>query len=92
MKTLTGTTHLELLTALKALKKKKKQKDKWNKSSDVSDKEDPSLQPKKLYDDSKRLQAAVALAMKSGLMLRLIKLLSFLISPFYNPRPPQFRK
>uniref|UniRef100_A0A915JAN0 Uncharacterized protein n=1 Tax=Romanomermis culicivorax TaxID=13658 RepID=A0A915JAN0_ROMCU len=56
------------LTAKVPQNKKKKQKDKWNKSPDVSNDEDPVLEPKKVYDNPKCLQAAVASAMKSGLM------------------------
>uniref|UniRef100_A0A915J6I1 Uncharacterized protein n=1 Tax=Romanomermis culicivorax TaxID=13658 RepID=A0A915J6I1_ROMCU len=85
MKTLTPTRHPKLLTALKVpKKKKKKQKDEWNQSPDISDDEDPSLQPKKLYDDAQCFQAAVASAMKSGLRHRLIELLEFPVSPIYK--------
>uniref|UniRef100_A0A915HPU1 Uncharacterized protein n=1 Tax=Romanomermis culicivorax TaxID=13658 RepID=A0A915HPU1_ROMCU len=79
------TNHMKLLTAPKApKKKKKKQKEEWNKSPDISDDEDPSLQPMKIYDNPKRLQAAVVSAMKSGLMHRLIELLGFPLSPIYK--------
>uniref|UniRef100_A0A915JG11 Uncharacterized protein n=1 Tax=Romanomermis culicivorax TaxID=13658 RepID=A0A915JG11_ROMCU len=75
----------KLLPVPKVLKKKKKkQKDKWNKSPDLSDDEDPALQPRSIFDDPKRLQAAVTLAMKSNLSDRLIKLLNFPVSPMYK--------
>uniref|UniRef100_A0A915K0R6 Uncharacterized protein n=1 Tax=Romanomermis culicivorax TaxID=13658 RepID=A0A915K0R6_ROMCU len=64
--------------------KKKKQKDEWNQSPKVSDDEDPSLLPKNMYNDPKRLQAAVASAIKSGLMLCLNELLGFPVSPIYK--------
>uniref|UniRef100_A0A915I6E7 Uncharacterized protein n=1 Tax=Romanomermis culicivorax TaxID=13658 RepID=A0A915I6E7_ROMCU len=70
--------HPKLLSTPKARKrKKKKQKDEWNKSLEVSDDEDPSLQPKSLFDDPKCLQAAITSAMKGGLTDRLIELLNF---------------
>uniref|UniRef100_A0A915IPM0 Uncharacterized protein n=1 Tax=Romanomermis culicivorax TaxID=13658 RepID=A0A915IPM0_ROMCU len=85
VKTLTRTTPPKVLTAPKVLKKKKKKhKDEWNKSPEVSEDEDPSLQPKSLFNDPKRLQAAVTLAMKSGLTHRLIEILNFLVSPIYK--------
>uniref|UniRef100_A0A915I4X5 Uncharacterized protein n=1 Tax=Romanomermis culicivorax TaxID=13658 RepID=A0A915I4X5_ROMCU len=65
MSTLTHTTHQKVLTAPKVPKKKKKQKDERNKSLEVSDDEDLCLQPKSLFEDPKRLQAAITLAMKS---------------------------
>uniref|UniRef100_A0A915J2H6 Uncharacterized protein n=1 Tax=Romanomermis culicivorax TaxID=13658 RepID=A0A915J2H6_ROMCU len=65
-------------------KKKKKQKDEWNKWPEVSYKEDPSLQPKLLYEDAKRLQAALASAMKSSLTHHLMELLGFPVSPIYK--------
>uniref|UniRef100_A0A915JGT4 Uncharacterized protein n=1 Tax=Romanomermis culicivorax TaxID=13658 RepID=A0A915JGT4_ROMCU len=64
--------------------KKKKQKNEWHKSPEVSNHEDPSLQPKSLYNDPKCLQAAVTSAMKSRLTHRLIKLLGFPNSPIYK--------
>uniref|UniRef100_A0A915IJV3 Uncharacterized protein n=1 Tax=Romanomermis culicivorax TaxID=13658 RepID=A0A915IJV3_ROMCU len=66
-------THPKHLTAPIApkKKKKKKQKEEWNKSPEVSDDEDPSLQPKSLFEDPKRLQTAITSAMKSGLRDRL---------------------
>uniref|UniRef100_A0A915KK41 Uncharacterized protein n=1 Tax=Romanomermis culicivorax TaxID=13658 RepID=A0A915KK41_ROMCU len=85
MKTLMPTTHSKLLTTSKApKKKKKKQKDEWNKWPDVSDDDDPSLQPRKLLDDTKRLQAAIVWAMKSSLMHLLIELLGFPLSRIYK--------
>uniref|UniRef100_A0A915IIQ5 Uncharacterized protein n=1 Tax=Romanomermis culicivorax TaxID=13658 RepID=A0A915IIQ5_ROMCU len=85
MKMLRRTTHPKLLTAPEVPKKKeKKQKDEWNKSPDVSDDEDPSLQPKKLYDDATCLQAVVASAIKSSLMHQLMELLGFPLSPIYK--------
>uniref|UniRef100_A0A915JRH3 Uncharacterized protein n=1 Tax=Romanomermis culicivorax TaxID=13658 RepID=A0A915JRH3_ROMCU len=84
-KVLMLTMHLKLLTAPKVpKKKKKKQKDEWNKSPDVSDDEDPAVHPQSLFDDWKRLQAAVTSAMKSRLMDGLIKLLNFPVSPIYK--------
>uniref|UniRef100_A0A915JF04 Ribosome biogenesis protein NOP53 n=1 Tax=Romanomermis culicivorax TaxID=13658 RepID=A0A915JF04_ROMCU len=75
-------THPKLLTTRKVpKKKKKKQKDEWKKSLDISDDEDPALQPQSLFNDPKRLQAAVTSAMKSRLMDRFIKLLNFLVTP-----------
>uniref|UniRef100_A0A915HHC3 Uncharacterized protein n=1 Tax=Romanomermis culicivorax TaxID=13658 RepID=A0A915HHC3_ROMCU len=76
-------THPKLLTTPK-VPKKKKQKDEWNKSPEVSDEEDQSLQPKSLFEDPKRLQAAVTSAMKSGLTDQLIQLLNFPVSPMYK--------
>uniref|UniRef100_A0A915IT40 Uncharacterized protein n=1 Tax=Romanomermis culicivorax TaxID=13658 RepID=A0A915IT40_ROMCU len=85
IKTLTPTTHPKVLTAPKVpKKKKKKQKDECNKSPEVSDNNDPSLQTKSLFDDLKRLQAAVTSAMKSELTHQLIKLLNFPVSPIYK--------
>uniref|UniRef100_A0A915IK93 Uncharacterized protein n=1 Tax=Romanomermis culicivorax TaxID=13658 RepID=A0A915IK93_ROMCU len=40
-----------------------------------------ALQPRSMFDDPKLLQAAVTLAMKSGLTDRLIELLNFPVSP-----------
>uniref|UniRef100_A0A915I9P1 Uncharacterized protein n=1 Tax=Romanomermis culicivorax TaxID=13658 RepID=A0A915I9P1_ROMCU len=78
VKSLTPTTHPKVLTASKVPKKrKKKQKDEWNKLPEMSDDEDPSLQPKSIFDDPKRLQAAVTSAMKGGLTHQLIELLNF---------------
>uniref|UniRef100_A0A915KLY7 Uncharacterized protein n=1 Tax=Romanomermis culicivorax TaxID=13658 RepID=A0A915KLY7_ROMCU len=71
-----------------AEEEKKKQKDEWNKSPDVSDDKDPLLQPKKLYDNPKRLQAVLALAMKSSVMHRLIELLIFSLSLIYKFTSP----
>uniref|UniRef100_A0A915HIH9 Uncharacterized protein n=1 Tax=Romanomermis culicivorax TaxID=13658 RepID=A0A915HIH9_ROMCU len=85
VKTLMPTTHPKVLTAPKVRKKKKKkQKDEWNKLPEVSDDEDPSLQPKSIFDDPRRLQAAITSAMKSGLIHRLIKLLGFPVLPIYK--------
>uniref|UniRef100_A0A915I028 Uncharacterized protein n=1 Tax=Romanomermis culicivorax TaxID=13658 RepID=A0A915I028_ROMCU len=82
---LTCTTDQKLLTILKIPKKKmEKQKDEWNKSPDVSDDEDPWLQSKKVYKNLKRLQAAIASAIKSGIMHHLTDLLSFPLSPIYK--------
>uniref|UniRef100_A0A915HZH5 Uncharacterized protein n=1 Tax=Romanomermis culicivorax TaxID=13658 RepID=A0A915HZH5_ROMCU len=78
------TTQLKLLTIHKTLKKKKKQKDEWDKSPEVSNDEDPLLQPKKVYDVSKRLHAAIASAMKSHLMHRINDLLGFPVSLIYK--------
>uniref|UniRef100_A0A915HTU5 Uncharacterized protein n=1 Tax=Romanomermis culicivorax TaxID=13658 RepID=A0A915HTU5_ROMCU len=79
------TTHPKLLTTPKVpKKKKKKQKDEWNKLLEVSDDEDRAIQPRSLFNDPKRLQAAIILAMKSGLMDRLIELLNFPVSPMYK--------
>uniref|UniRef100_A0A915HR86 Uncharacterized protein n=1 Tax=Romanomermis culicivorax TaxID=13658 RepID=A0A915HR86_ROMCU len=67
--------------------KKKKKKFKWhewNQSPDVSNNKDPSLVPKKVYDDPKHLQAAVALAMKSSLMKHLHNLISLTVSLIYK--------
>uniref|UniRef100_A0A915J2M2 Uncharacterized protein n=1 Tax=Romanomermis culicivorax TaxID=13658 RepID=A0A915J2M2_ROMCU len=78
-------THSKLLTAPKVQKKKKKkQKDEWNKSPEASDDKEPSLQPKSLFEDPKRLQAAITSAMKNGLMDQLIELLNFPVSPMYK--------
>uniref|UniRef100_A0A915K647 Uncharacterized protein n=1 Tax=Romanomermis culicivorax TaxID=13658 RepID=A0A915K647_ROMCU len=74
IKVLTRTTYPKLLTTPKVPKKKKKQKDKWNKSVDVSDDEDPALQPRSLFHDPKRLQAAITSAMKSRLTDGLIEI------------------
>uniref|UniRef100_A0A915ILP1 Uncharacterized protein n=1 Tax=Romanomermis culicivorax TaxID=13658 RepID=A0A915ILP1_ROMCU len=60
------------------------QKDEYNKSPEVSNEEDLSLQPKKVYDIPKCLQAAIASAMKSGLMYHLKDLLGFPVSPIYK--------
>uniref|UniRef100_A0A915KTV8 Uncharacterized protein n=1 Tax=Romanomermis culicivorax TaxID=13658 RepID=A0A915KTV8_ROMCU len=85
VKTLTPMMHPKLLTAPKVpKKKKKKQKDKWNKLPEVSDDEDPSLQPRSMFDDPKRLQAALTSAMMSELTHRLLELLSFPVSPRYK--------
>uniref|UniRef100_A0A915JH22 Uncharacterized protein n=1 Tax=Romanomermis culicivorax TaxID=13658 RepID=A0A915JH22_ROMCU len=85
IKMLKHTNHMKLLTTPKApKKKKKKQKEEWNKSPNISDDEDPSLQPMKIYDNPKCLQAAVVSAMKSGLMHCLIELLGFPLSPIYK--------
>uniref|UniRef100_A0A915ILW6 Uncharacterized protein n=1 Tax=Romanomermis culicivorax TaxID=13658 RepID=A0A915ILW6_ROMCU len=85
VKTLTHTTHPKVLTAPKVpRKKKKKQKDEWNKSPEVSDEEGQSLKPKSIFEDPKRLQAAITSAMKSGLMHQLIQLLNFPVSPMYK--------
>uniref|UniRef100_A0A915IKA9 Uncharacterized protein n=1 Tax=Romanomermis culicivorax TaxID=13658 RepID=A0A915IKA9_ROMCU len=85
IKPLTGTTYPKVLTAPKVpKKKKKKQKDEWNKSPEVSDEEDPSLQPKSIFDNLKCLQAAVTLAMKSEITHWLMKLLNFPVSPIYK--------
>uniref|UniRef100_A0A915HYT7 Autophagy protein 5 n=1 Tax=Romanomermis culicivorax TaxID=13658 RepID=A0A915HYT7_ROMCU len=84
IKTLTHTTHPKILTALKVPKKIKKQEDKWNKSPEVSDDEDPSLQVKSIFNDQKRLQAAITSAMKSRLMHGLIELLNFPVLPTYK--------
>uniref|UniRef100_A0A915JVT1 Uncharacterized protein n=1 Tax=Romanomermis culicivorax TaxID=13658 RepID=A0A915JVT1_ROMCU len=65
-------------------KKKKKQKEQWNKLPDVFDDEDSSLKSKKVYEDPKRLQAAIASAMKNSLMQRLTNLLSFHMSLIYK--------
>uniref|UniRef100_A0A915HWW5 Uncharacterized protein n=1 Tax=Romanomermis culicivorax TaxID=13658 RepID=A0A915HWW5_ROMCU len=62
----------------------KKQKDKWNKSPEVSDNEDPSLQPRSMFDNPKRLQAAVTWAMKSEVTHRLLELLNFPVSPTFK--------
>uniref|UniRef100_A0A915IHL1 Uncharacterized protein n=1 Tax=Romanomermis culicivorax TaxID=13658 RepID=A0A915IHL1_ROMCU len=62
----------------------KKQKDEWDKLPDISDNEDPSLKPRKVYKDPKRLQAAVPWAMKSSLMHCLTNLLSFPLSTIYK--------
>uniref|UniRef100_A0A915K6I4 Uncharacterized protein n=1 Tax=Romanomermis culicivorax TaxID=13658 RepID=A0A915K6I4_ROMCU len=60
VKVLMQITHPKLLTAPKVpKKKKKKQKDEWNKLPDVSYDEDLALQPRSVFDDPKRLQAAV---------------------------------
>uniref|UniRef100_A0A915JM91 Uncharacterized protein n=1 Tax=Romanomermis culicivorax TaxID=13658 RepID=A0A915JM91_ROMCU len=68
VETLTRSTHPKLLTASKAPKKeKKKQKEEWNKLPEVYDDEEP----KKVYNDPKCLQTAIASAMKSSLMHRL---------------------
>uniref|UniRef100_A0A915IXL6 Uncharacterized protein n=1 Tax=Romanomermis culicivorax TaxID=13658 RepID=A0A915IXL6_ROMCU len=87
-KTLTRTIHLKLLTTPKMPKKKqKKQKDKWNQSPKVSYDEDPSVLPRNMYNDPKCLQAAVASAMKSSLMLGPKELLGIPVSsslPFTN--------
>uniref|UniRef100_A0A915KFC8 Uncharacterized protein n=1 Tax=Romanomermis culicivorax TaxID=13658 RepID=A0A915KFC8_ROMCU len=81
-KVLTGTTHPKLLTTLKVpKKKKKKQKDERSKSPGVSDDEDPALQPRSIFNDPKRLRAALMWAIKSNLTDRLIELLNFPISP-----------
>uniref|UniRef100_A0A915J8G6 Uncharacterized protein n=1 Tax=Romanomermis culicivorax TaxID=13658 RepID=A0A915J8G6_ROMCU len=37
-----------------------------------------------MFDDPKRLQAAITSAMKNGLTDRLIELLNFLVSPMYK--------
>uniref|UniRef100_A0A915K5M7 DNA-directed DNA polymerase n=1 Tax=Romanomermis culicivorax TaxID=13658 RepID=A0A915K5M7_ROMCU len=85
LKVLRHTTHPKLLTTPKVpKKKKKKQKDEWNKSPDVSDDEDPALQPQLIFNDPKRLQAAVMSAMKSNLTDQLIELLIFPVSPMYK--------
>uniref|UniRef100_A0A915J505 Uncharacterized protein n=1 Tax=Romanomermis culicivorax TaxID=13658 RepID=A0A915J505_ROMCU len=85
VKVLKRTTHLKLLTTLKVpKKKKKKQKGEWNKSLDVSDDEDPALQLRSIFDDTKCLQAAVTSAMKSNLIDRIIELLNFPVSPMYK--------
>uniref|UniRef100_A0A915JKE2 Uncharacterized protein n=1 Tax=Romanomermis culicivorax TaxID=13658 RepID=A0A915JKE2_ROMCU len=80
---LTLTIHPKLLIVPKTLKKKK-QKDECNKSPDVFHDEGPSLQPKKVCEDLKCLQAAMASAMKSGLMQCLTNLLGLLVSPIYK--------
>uniref|UniRef100_A0A915HDL6 Uncharacterized protein n=1 Tax=Romanomermis culicivorax TaxID=13658 RepID=A0A915HDL6_ROMCU len=81
----TSTTHPKLLTAPKVPKKKrKKQKDEWNKSPDVSDDEDLALQPRSVFDNPKRLQAAVTLATKSNLTDWIIELLNFPVSLMYK--------
>uniref|UniRef100_A0A915JW03 Uncharacterized protein n=1 Tax=Romanomermis culicivorax TaxID=13658 RepID=A0A915JW03_ROMCU len=67
-----------------AKKKRKEQKDEWNKFGEVSDDEDPLLQPKSLFNDPKRPQAAVTWAIKGGPTDRLIKLLNFPVSPRYK--------
>uniref|UniRef100_A0A915J225 Uncharacterized protein n=1 Tax=Romanomermis culicivorax TaxID=13658 RepID=A0A915J225_ROMCU len=85
IKPLTGTTYPKVLTVPKVpKKKKKKQKDEWNKSPEVSDDEDPSLQPKSIFDNLKCLQAAITLVMKSEIMHRLMTLLNFPVSPIYK--------
>uniref|UniRef100_A0A915J0C6 Uncharacterized protein n=1 Tax=Romanomermis culicivorax TaxID=13658 RepID=A0A915J0C6_ROMCU len=59
VKVLMPMTHPKLLTAPNVpKKKKKKQKDEWNKSRDTSDDEDS------VFHNPKRLQAAIAPAMK----------------------------
>uniref|UniRef100_A0A915I4H3 Testicular haploid expressed protein n=1 Tax=Romanomermis culicivorax TaxID=13658 RepID=A0A915I4H3_ROMCU len=86
IKTLTHPMHPKVLTTPKVPKmKKKKQKDEWHKSPEVSNDEDPSLQPKSLYDDPKCLQAAVTSAMKSRLT-HSSNYLAFPICPFTNWR------
>uniref|UniRef100_A0A915IS75 Uncharacterized protein n=1 Tax=Romanomermis culicivorax TaxID=13658 RepID=A0A915IS75_ROMCU len=78
-------THPKVLTAQKVTKKKKKkQKDEWNQLLEVSDKEDPSLQPKSIFDDPKCLQAAITLAMKNGIRHRLIESLNCQVRPMYK--------
>uniref|UniRef100_A0A915HSU7 Uncharacterized protein n=1 Tax=Romanomermis culicivorax TaxID=13658 RepID=A0A915HSU7_ROMCU len=85
IKVLTHTMHLKLLTTPKVpKKKKKKQKDEFNKSPDISDDKDPALQPRSMFNDPKRHQAAVTSAMKRGLTDWLIKLLNFRVSPLYK--------
>uniref|UniRef100_A0A915HFF9 Uncharacterized protein n=1 Tax=Romanomermis culicivorax TaxID=13658 RepID=A0A915HFF9_ROMCU len=85
VKVLMRTTHPKLLTTPKRpKKKKKKQKVEWNKSPDVSDHQDPALKLRSMFDDLKRLQAAVTLAMKSNLTDRIIELLNFPVSPIYK--------
>uniref|UniRef100_A0A915IND0 Uncharacterized protein n=1 Tax=Romanomermis culicivorax TaxID=13658 RepID=A0A915IND0_ROMCU len=85
IKTLMRTIPLKLLTVLKMpKKKKKKQCNEWNQSSEISDEEDPSLLRKKIYDDPKCLQSAIALAMKSSHMTGLNNLLSFPVSPIFK--------
>uniref|UniRef100_A0A915J818 Uncharacterized protein n=1 Tax=Romanomermis culicivorax TaxID=13658 RepID=A0A915J818_ROMCU len=82
---LVRTTHPKLLTApKKPKKKKKKQKDEWNKLPDVSDDEDPALQPRSMFKDPKRLQAAFTSAMKSGLTDWLIESLNFPVLPMHK--------
>uniref|UniRef100_A0A915JTT4 Uncharacterized protein n=1 Tax=Romanomermis culicivorax TaxID=13658 RepID=A0A915JTT4_ROMCU len=51
--------------------------------STISDDEDPALQPQLIFDDPKRLQAAIMSAMKSNLRDRLIELLNFPVSPMW---------
>uniref|UniRef100_A0A915JP22 Uncharacterized protein n=1 Tax=Romanomermis culicivorax TaxID=13658 RepID=A0A915JP22_ROMCU len=46
-------------------KKKKSQHDQWNTSPAISDDGDPTLLPKKLWDDPKQLQAAITTAMQT---------------------------
>uniref|UniRef100_A0A915III6 Uncharacterized protein n=1 Tax=Romanomermis culicivorax TaxID=13658 RepID=A0A915III6_ROMCU len=78
-------THPKLLPTPKVpKKKKKKQKDEWNKSPKVSDNKDLAIQRRSLFNDPKRLQAAITLTMKSGLTDWLIKLLNFRVSPIYK--------
>uniref|UniRef100_A0A915KUR8 Integrase zinc-binding domain-containing protein n=1 Tax=Romanomermis culicivorax TaxID=13658 RepID=A0A915KUR8_ROMCU len=85
IKTLTRTTRPKILTIPKALKKKKKKsKEEWNQSPSVSNDGDLVLLPEKVYDDLKRLPAAIASAMKSGLMVRLINLPGFPVSSIYK--------
>uniref|UniRef100_A0A915IYD6 Uncharacterized protein n=1 Tax=Romanomermis culicivorax TaxID=13658 RepID=A0A915IYD6_ROMCU len=77
---LTPTTHPKLLTIPKTpKKKKKKQKNEWNQSTTVL-----SLLQKKVYDDPKRLQAAIPSDMKRGLMTCINNLLGFPVSPIYK--------
>uniref|UniRef100_A0A915HY25 Uncharacterized protein n=1 Tax=Romanomermis culicivorax TaxID=13658 RepID=A0A915HY25_ROMCU len=50
----------------------------------VSDEEDPSLQPKLIFDDPKRLQAGVISAIKRRIMHQLIELLNCPVSHTYK--------
>uniref|UniRef100_A0A915HUK2 Uncharacterized protein n=1 Tax=Romanomermis culicivorax TaxID=13658 RepID=A0A915HUK2_ROMCU len=92
IKVLRRTMPPKLLTARKVPKKmKKKQMDEWNKSPDVSDDKNPALQPRLMFDDPKRLQAAVTSTMKSNLMDQLIKLLVVAFNTKQTPPCHQFR-
>uniref|UniRef100_A0A915JFU7 Uncharacterized protein n=1 Tax=Romanomermis culicivorax TaxID=13658 RepID=A0A915JFU7_ROMCU len=53
-------------------------------SHELSDGEDPTLQPKKLLDELKHLQATVATTMQGDLMKKLNSLTSFSISSMYK--------
>uniref|UniRef100_A0A915JZV6 Uncharacterized protein n=1 Tax=Romanomermis culicivorax TaxID=13658 RepID=A0A915JZV6_ROMCU len=82
---LTRTTYPKLLTIPKTpKKKKKKQKNERNQSTTLSKDQDLSLLLKKVYDDPKRLQAAITSDMKRGLMTCINNLLDFPVSPIYK--------